>query len=124
MKLVETLRKMALSFPEATEAPHFEKTSFRIKKKIFATFDSAQHRICVKLSESDQHVFSSYDKTAIFPVPNKWGKQGWTFVIPDKLPPELLEDILCTAYCEVAPKKLANLVRPDTGIEKTSSNTL
>jgi hypothetical protein len=32
-------RELALSFPEATEAPHFEKTSFRVKNKIFATLD-------------------------------------------------------------------------------------
>ncbi len=30
------LRTLALSFPEATEDPHFEKRSFRVKKKIFA----------------------------------------------------------------------------------------
>jgi hypothetical protein len=28
-----TFRQIALSFPEATEAPHFEKPSFRIGKK-------------------------------------------------------------------------------------------
>jgi hypothetical protein len=34
---IEQFRLWALSFPEATEELHFEKTSFRIKKKIFAT---------------------------------------------------------------------------------------
>ncbi len=32
MVTLETFRKIALSFPEATEEPHFEKTSFRVKK--------------------------------------------------------------------------------------------
>ena len=32
-----TARRFALSLPEATEAPHFEKSSFRVKGKIFAT---------------------------------------------------------------------------------------
>lgn len=36
---IESFRKLAMSFPNATELPHFEKTSFRINKKIFATFD-------------------------------------------------------------------------------------
>jgi hypothetical protein len=36
----EELRKLAMSFPEVTEEPHFEKTSFRVKKKIFATYDA------------------------------------------------------------------------------------
>ncbi len=29
MVSIDTLRKLALSFPEATEEPHFEKISFR-----------------------------------------------------------------------------------------------
>ncbi len=33
MVTIDSLRKLALSFPEATEEPHFEKTSFRVKKK-------------------------------------------------------------------------------------------
>ena len=32
-------RKLAMSFPDVTEEPHFENTSFRMSKKIFATFD-------------------------------------------------------------------------------------
>lgn len=36
MKL-ETVRKFALSLPEATEAPHFTFNSFRVKGKIFVT---------------------------------------------------------------------------------------
>jgi hypothetical protein len=32
-----TARHFALSLPEAVEAPHFEKSSFRVKGKIFAT---------------------------------------------------------------------------------------
>lgn len=113
MVTVDTLRKLALSFPEATEEPHFEKTSFRVKKKIFATYDNLKKRACIKLSEIDQNVFSSADKTIIFPVDNKWGKQGWTLIEMSKVRKELFIDALTTAYCEVAPKKLADQVRPN-----------
>ena len=34
---LETARRFALSLPETTEQPHFEKSSFRVKGKIFAT---------------------------------------------------------------------------------------
>lgn len=34
---LEEVRKYALSLPEVTEEPHFEKTSFRVRGKIFAT---------------------------------------------------------------------------------------
>jgi hypothetical protein len=52
---------------------HLGKTSFRVKKKIFATYDELNRRACIKLSEIDQDVFSSADKKIIFPVDNKWG---------------------------------------------------
>ena len=113
MVTIDMLRKVALSFPEATEEPHFEKTSFRVKKKIFATFDGANNIACIKLSEIDQDVFSLSDSTIIYPVPNKWGKQGWTLIDMGKVRPEQFIDALTTAYCEVAPKKLSLQVRPD-----------
>ncbi|MEO7991725.1 MAG: MmcQ/YjbR family DNA-binding protein [Chryseolinea sp.] len=110
---IDTFRKLALSFPEATEEPHFEKTSFRVKKKIFATYDDIKKRACIKLSEIDQDVFSSADKTIIFPVDNKWGKQGWTLIEMSKINKTLFVDALTTAYCEVAPKKLVDQTRPN-----------
>lgn len=112
MVTFKTFRTLALSYPEADEEPHFEKTSFRVKKKIFATYDKKSNQACIKLSEIDQDVFASSDRSTIYPVPNKWGKQGWTIVALDKVNKDLFIDALTTAYCTVAPKKLANLVRP------------
>jgi predicted DNA-binding protein (MmcQ/YjbR family) len=102
---ISTLSALALSFPEATEEAHFEKTSFRVKKKIFATYDAATHRACIKLSEIDQDVFSLAAKGSIFKVPNKWGKQGWTYIDLKSVDAALFVEALTTAYCEVAPKK-------------------
>lgn len=113
MVSIDISRKLALSFPEATEAPHFEKISFRVRKKIFATYDATQKKACIRLSEIDQDVFSSPDKTIIYPVNNKWGKQGWTLIEMEKVHQDLFTDALTTAYCEVAPGKLANQVRPE-----------
>ena len=109
---VNTLRKIALSFPEVTEEPHFEKTSFRVKKKIFATYDGRNKRACIKLCEIDQDVFSWAGEKIIYPVDNKWGKQGWTLIEMKKVRRDLFIDALTTAYCEVAPQKLADQVRP------------
>ncbi len=111
MVSIKTLYSVALSFPETTEQPHFEKTSFRVGKKIFATYDKELNRVCIKLSEIDQDVFCTYHKEVIYPVPNKWGKQGWTFIELKKVPKEMFVDALTTAYCEVAPKKLSEKYR-------------
>jgi predicted DNA-binding protein (MmcQ/YjbR family) len=113
MVSLDTVRKLALTFPEAVEQPHFEKASFRVKKKIFATLDAKNMRCVVKLSALDQSTFSSFDKTIIYPIKNAWGKQGWTIIELKKVPKKLIEDILITAYCEVASDKLAKLLRPE-----------
>lgn len=114
MITLDTLRHLALSLPETTEEPHFEKTSFRVKKKIFATYDAKHNQACIKLSDIDQDVFRSSSDMSIYPVNNKWGKQGWTLIDLDKVNNNLFEDALITAYCEVAPKKLADQVRPES----------
>jgi len=36
-------RRHALALPEATESPHFQSTSFRVRGKIFATSPDAGH---------------------------------------------------------------------------------
>lgn len=103
-------REIALSLPEVVERQHFEKTSFRVNKKIFVTLSEKDHIACVTLTEIDQDVFSTFDRSVIYPVPNKWGKQGWTFIALNKIEKELLVDAVITAYCKVAPKRLVAAV--------------
>jgi predicted DNA-binding protein (MmcQ/YjbR family) len=105
MVTISQFRKFALSFPGANEQPHFEKISFRIGKKIFATFDKTDKRACLKLSEMDQDLFGCFDNNIFYPVANKWGKQGWTFVEMNKVRVDMFKDALTAAYCEVAPKE-------------------
>ena len=106
MVSVETTKKLALSFEEVIELPHFERTSFRVNKKIFATLDTANKTVCVKLSEVEQSVYSKIDPKTIYPIPNKWGKLGWTSIELKKINKELLVELLTKSYCNVAPKKL------------------
>ena len=49
----DALRRLALSLPEAHEAPHFERTSFRVGKKIFATMTADGAEAMVKLASPD-----------------------------------------------------------------------
>ena len=94
---VEAFRKLALSFEGATEQPHFGKTSFR-SKKIFATLDEKNALACLMLSPVDQSVFCVLDKSIIYPVPNKWGKQGATYFDLKKVRKDILKDALTQAY--------------------------
>ena len=109
----ETVRKLALSFPETDEHPHFDKKAFRVKKKIFATLQEENRRLMVKLNLNDQSVFCTFDKSVIYPVPGGWGRQGCTFIELKKVRKEMLIDALTTSYCTVAPPKLGAQYRPE-----------
>ncbi|MCB0699708.1 MAG: MmcQ/YjbR family DNA-binding protein [Chitinophagales bacterium] len=102
-----TARKLALAFDETEEAPHHEVTSFRVKKKVFATMNEKEHRMTVRLTPLDQNVFCSFDENVVYPVPNGWGKHGWTHANLKTIRKEMLQDLLTVAYCTTAPKKLA-----------------
>ncbi|MEO6165880.1 MAG: MmcQ/YjbR family DNA-binding protein [Chitinophagales bacterium] len=109
----ESFRKLALSFPETVELPHFEKTSFRVNKKIFATLDEKNNRACLMLSEVDQSVFAAFDKYVIYPVPNKWGKHGATFVELKVVPKSMLKDAMTQAYKKATTKKPTSRSKPE-----------
>ncbi len=102
MRAIRRFQKLALSFPGTEEQPHFEKTSFRVKKKIWATVDLATGLVCLKLSPVDQSVFCAFDESIIYPVKNKWGLQGWTMVDLSKIKKPMLKDIAATAFASVA----------------------
>jgi hypothetical protein len=107
MVSIAIFRTLALAFEEATEQPHFEKPSFRVAKKIFATLDLPARRAVLKLSAIDQSVFCTFDAAIIYPVSGAWGKSGWTVVELKSIRQELLRDALTCAYCTVAPQRLA-----------------
>ena len=98
-------RKLALSFESAIELPHFDKASFRSPKKIFATLDENASRACLMLTDADQAMFSTFDKSIIYPVPNKWGAHGATFVELKKIKLELLKAALEAAYLKATAAK-------------------
>ena len=108
----EEIREWAMAFEEALEQPHFEKNSFRIRKKIFCTLDAQKKQAVLKLSEEDQSVFCAYDHTAAYPATGSWGRQGWTIFEIEKTNADLFKDALTCSYCQVAPKKLAKLYLP------------
>ena len=104
---IKIFTELALSFAEAEEQPHFAKNSFRVRKKIFATLDLKKSIACFRFSIEDQSAFTVFNPEHIYPVPNKWGLQGWTFFHIENCEEEIIKDALTTSYCGVAPKKLA-----------------
>jgi len=105
MVSIEQARAIALSLPGAEEKDHFGMPSFRVKGKIFSTMRVKEKLVIVGLSLIDQSVFNSFDPEVFYPVPNKWGLKGATFVNLDLVRQDMLLDALTLAW-EKAGKKI------------------
>ncbi len=101
---VQTFRQMALALPGAVELPHFEKASFRVNKKIFATMDEKRKIAVLMLSPLMQSVFCAFDKAIIYPVPGGWGKQGCTIFELSNVKKAMLKDALRVVHEEILAK--------------------
>lgn len=100
------IRRIALALPEADEGPHFDATSFRVRKKIFCTMGPQGHSITVKLEPDDQHNLAEGHPDEIAPVEGYWGRNGWTAVRFAHLEEALVAAVLRMAWAKVAPKRL------------------
>jgi len=113
----ESFHKLALSFNQVSEKPHFDKASFRIKEKIFATLDSSKNQASLKLSEIQQSIYCQVRPTFAVPATGAWGKQGWTIFDLKKVPKKILAEALRMAYQNVAPKEKIKADKSSKDIE-------
>lgn len=103
---MDTVRQIAFSFGGVEQADHFHLRALKANKKIFATLWQNEQRVMVKLSPTDQSVFHAFDPAIFFPVPNKWGLQGCTFVDLTKVREDMLRNVLFLAHERAFAKKL------------------
>jgi hypothetical protein len=102
-----SFRRIALSLPEAVEGSHFGNADFRVGGKIFATLSLVSEGYGVLMLTSEQQAGMVEDAPEIFsPVPGGWGRKGSTRVLLKKVPPDILESALRTAWLRRAPKHL------------------
>jgi predicted DNA-binding protein (MmcQ/YjbR family) len=113
-----TFRKTTNSFEQVSEQPHFHKTSFRVKGKIFATLDQLKNQATLKLTAADQSVYCLIRPSFASAATGAWGKQGWTLIDLTKAPKQLVIEALTKAYTQVAPKSKAKKISPAKAEEK------
>ncbi|MDP9047398.1 MAG: MmcQ/YjbR family DNA-binding protein [Bacteroidota bacterium] len=101
---IEIARQIAMALPGTEEKDHFGMPSFRVSNKIFSTLWVKENRMMVKLSPIEQSVFNTFDAAIFYPVPNKWGLKGATFVELSKVRRDMLKDALSLAWQALAPK--------------------
>ena len=68
---LEQARQFAMSLPGATEEPHFEVSSFRVRGKIFATVPPDGQYLHVFVGEGEVHAAVAEDPAAFEPL--LWG---------------------------------------------------
>ena len=76
----EEFRKLALSFPGATESAHMNHPDFRIGGKIFATLGPDESWGMVKLTPDQQRSFIKKAPGVFNPCNGAWGERGATYV--------------------------------------------
>ncbi len=108
----QSARELALSLPEAQEQPHFDKPSFRVRGRIFATLSESDARVTLKLAPADQLALNTLYGDAIRAVEGYWGQQGWTVVELDRIAAGPLQQLLLQSWRQVAPKRLIAMTEP------------
>ncbi|CAN5245921.1 hypothetical protein BH20BAC1_BH20BAC1_15850 [soil metagenome] len=91
-------KQLALSLEETGEKPHFDRTAFTVKKKIFATLSEKDKTLNLKFTPQVQFIFCPPQNDVIFAIPNGWGRQGWTTINLDKANKKLVRSALEEAY--------------------------
>jgi hypothetical protein len=103
MATAKDLRRIARSLAGTTEAPHFDRVAFKVAR-IYATLAADGLTANLKLSPDAQELKCLVAPDAFVPVPNAWGKQGWTTATLVRLTLPELTSALELAWGQALPK--------------------
>ncbi|MDZ4739622.1 MAG: MmcQ/YjbR family DNA-binding protein [Alphaproteobacteria bacterium] len=104
MLSVAAFRKLALSMPDALEAPHFELASFRAGGKIFSTLSEKDGRAMVKLTPEQQEMMTGAEPKMFQRIPNAWGDKGATWLHLKFVDARTAESAIKTAHANLLTK--------------------
>ena len=110
MATASDLRRMALKLEGTTEAPHFDRAAFKVAR-IYVTLAADGRTANFKFTPDEQEFKCMLAPKAFAPVPNAWGKQGWTTATLSALSAADLKSALETAWAHALPKKAASVSR-------------
>jgi hypothetical protein len=107
-------RRLALSFPEATEQSHMDHPDFRVAGKIFATLGyPEQGWAMVKLTPVEQEMFKKSHPTVFVPCAGAWGRRGATSIRLKAARKPAVRRALQAAWLLAAPKSLTSQFKKD-----------
>ena len=103
MATADDLRREALALSGTQEHPHFDRTAFKVAR-IYVTVASDGCTANFKFTPEEQEFKCLLAPQAFSPVPNAWGRQGWTTALLSELTEEELVAALKTAWTHALPK--------------------
>ena len=98
------LRRMALALKGTTEGPHFDRAAFKVAR-IYVTLAADGRTANFKFTPDEQQFKCMMAPDAFAPIPNAWGRQGWTTATLSKLSAGELKNALETAWAHALQKK-------------------
>ncbi len=99
------MRALALAMPDAVELPHFDRASFRVGGKIFATL-APDGTAMLKLDLDTHEALLQAEPDTFFSF-GGWSRNGATGVRLASVRPSLFRELLDQAFRNTAPKKRA-----------------
>ena len=106
MATADDFRRLALGLQGTVEAPHFDRAAFKVAR-IYATLSADGLTANFRLTPDEQGFKCMLAPDAFAPVPNAWGRQGWTVARLSALTEADLADALAAAWRHALPKKKA-----------------
>ena len=98
------LRRLALALDGTTEAPHFDRAAFKVAR-IYVTLAADGKTANLKFTPDEQEFKCMILPDAFTPVPNAWGRQGWTTATLSALSKADLQSALEMAWQHATAKK-------------------
>jgi hypothetical protein len=98
------VRRLALALPEAAEAPHFDYTSFRVRKKIFATAPPGGAHLHLFVDELTLR--QAVDAGHAWLELQHWGKKVYLRAALAKADAKVVAGLLKRAWQDKAPASL------------------
>jgi hypothetical protein len=111
MATANDLRRVALSLEGTTEAPHFDRTAFKVAR-IYVTLAPDRRTANFMFTPDEQALKCTVAPDAFAALPNKWGEKGATCATLSKLKVAELKSALKLAYRHALPRKTPRSRRP------------
>jgi hypothetical protein len=101
----DTVRRFALTLPEAEERETWDTATFRVRSRIFMMFSEEERHAWVKSNHDEQRALVAQDADTFF-VPPYVGPSGWVGVVIHAVDRDEMEELVTEAWRLTAPKRL------------------